>query len=184
MNDLFEICSEARIWRVITSHPRYQVSNHGEIRREKSSRPIALYLDQDGYHRVRLWSAGRKKCLLVHRLVMLAFVGLAPSRAHIVCHNDGAKVNNHVLNLRWGTHADNAKDVALHFCGRARRSASRVSNEQVVAIKILLAGGMPQHAIARVTRVGRSTVGNIALGYYWNHVLPGDARQRALPTSH
>ena len=49
----------------------------------------------------------------VHALVMIAFVGPYPDGMN-VCHNDGNPKNNHLSNLRYGTHAENMRDTLKH----------------------------------------------------------------------
>ena len=49
----------------------------------------------------------------VHALVMIAFVGPYPDGMN-VCHNDGNPKNNHLSNLRYGTHTDNMRDMLKH----------------------------------------------------------------------
>ncbi|WP_082971209.1 HNH endonuclease signature motif containing protein [Mycobacterium sp. 852002-51971_SCH5477799-a] len=56
---------------------------------------------------------GRKETRRVHRLVLEAFVGPAPSGT-FGCHLDGDPANNRLNNLRWDTQANNLRDVVSH----------------------------------------------------------------------
>jgi hypothetical protein len=67
----------------------------------------------DGRLRVTLCRDGRNHYFLVHRLVLLAFVGPCPPGME-GCHNDGNPANNHAGNLRWDTHGENMLDCERH----------------------------------------------------------------------
>lgn len=51
--------------------------------------------------------------VLVHRLVLIAFVGPAPDGMHAL-HCDGNPANNRLANLRWGTPSENSYDAVRH----------------------------------------------------------------------
>ena len=95
-------------WRDIQGYEgHYQVSNLGKVRSVKRE-PFVLKgdLQQNGYRRVYLWLNGRKKNLLVHRLVAETFIE-NPDEYTDVNHLDEDKTNNHVDNLEWCTHLYN-----------------------------------------------------------------------------
>lgn len=52
----------------------------------------------------------RKKIMKIHRLMLMAFVGL-PQKGQVACHKDDVKTNNFLDNLYWGTASTNAKDA-------------------------------------------------------------------------
>jgi hypothetical protein len=64
---------------------------------------------QGRYPVVTLYRDTVAKQFLVHRLVLLAFVGPAPEGME-GCHWDDDPLNNHLSNLRWGTPGDNGLD--------------------------------------------------------------------------
>lgn len=66
-----------------------------------------------GHMTVNLWKLGVGRTLLVHRLVLLAFVGEGPDGTEC-CHNDGDPANNSVSNLRWDTRSENLRDRVRH----------------------------------------------------------------------
>lgn len=66
-----------------------------------------------GYRAVRLSHGTGSRNLLVHRLVLLAFVG-PPSIDMQGCHNDGNPANNRLDNLRWDTASANMLDRVTH----------------------------------------------------------------------
>ena len=113
-------------WRPVPGYEGYyEVSDHGNVRsvdrvvpRGKGTLTVrgsdtAQFPDPGGYRRANLHKDGINTLLLVHRIVMLAFGG-PPSGDQIVCHNDGDPTNNHIDNLRWGTHSSNMYDKRAH----------------------------------------------------------------------
>lgn len=62
-----------------------------------------------GYHRVTLLRDGKRHHWMLHRLVLLTFVGPCPPGME-GCHNDDDKSNNALTNLRWDTSSANHLD--------------------------------------------------------------------------
>lgn len=63
---------------------------------------------------LKVWlSNGEAKVFYVHRLVLIAFIGL-PEEGQEGCHWDGDPQNNEVSNLRWGTASENRQDSLRH----------------------------------------------------------------------
>lgn len=109
---------EDDVW-VFTGYPGYYVSTNGYIsgpgslgRREPHI--LKSYSnDEYGHQVVDLYINGKRIHEYVHRLVAKAFI---PNHKNYpeVCHIDGDPNNNSVLNLKWGTHADNMNDARRH----------------------------------------------------------------------
>lgn len=93
---------------------RYEVSDRGAVRslltwRGQRSRFIG-WLTPSGYHMVRLAAeSGASEKVMVHHLVLAAFVGERPPHLE-VRHLDGCKTNNALDNLAYGTRSENQKD--------------------------------------------------------------------------
>lgn len=102
----------------------YRVGNDGSVwtRRKKGGnnptfgrlnenwKLMKIHYNSDGYCAVNLDRNGRNHRCLVHRLVLEVFIGPCP-RGMEACHYpDADKTNNHLENLRWDTHKENAKD--------------------------------------------------------------------------
>src|SRR5690349_8071593 len=86
----------------VKSHPRLVNRGKGtELTKEKMLK--ATY-DGGGYQRVTLVKDGLLKTILLHRLVMLAFVGKSALQ---VDHKDEDKSNNRLSNLRYSTCREN-----------------------------------------------------------------------------
>ena len=75
-----------------------------------------------------------KPGVLVHQLVMLAFVGEKPSGTEI-CHNDGNPANNHLENLRYDTRRENILDE--YRSGRAKRTKLEVDQVREIRERLL-----------------------------------------------
>lgn len=104
----------------------YEVSDLGRVKslqRSPEGRPgvglnlrekiLRGYLDKAGYRIYALTRNNQKTRVGVHRLVLLAFIG-QPEVGMEACHCDGAKENNTLANLRWGTGSSNAFDRVRH----------------------------------------------------------------------
>lgn len=100
----------------------YEVSEHGNVRSvdrittdkngrksKMKGRALAKIPNGDGRLRVQLSREGSSRLTLIHRLVLLAFVGPCPHGMEC-CHWDGDPTNNRLENLRWGTHTENMQD--------------------------------------------------------------------------
>lgn len=105
-----------------------KILKQGSMKRKKGNRP--------SYNTAHLWNPDRNKLCLVHRLVLLAFVGPCPEGMEC-CHNDGNPKNNRLDNLRWDTPKNNQLDRGDH--GTKVRGhdvyGSKLSKEQVLEIR-------------------------------------------------
>lgn len=110
-------------WKPIVGFEgRYDVSDHGRVRshirwnRKPTPRIMNLTPHVTGvpYLKVRLTDGvGGHPTLLVHRLVMDAFVGPCPDGLE-VRHLDGDPSNNRLSNLQYGTRPENQLDAVRH----------------------------------------------------------------------
>lgn len=102
------------IWKpVVGWEGLYEVSSHGRVRRVESQKVLKPW-KQFGYERVTLSGNSRRKSEHVARLVLASFKGLATSEKPYALHGDGSRDNNHLNNLRWGSHSDNMLDAVKH----------------------------------------------------------------------
>lgn len=142
---------EGEEWRDIDGIPYYQVSNFGRFkslataRPVKRKRPIPVYdriltqakfygRDRQGKKRTTPLALMVNPCIngkmhykYIHALVLTAFVGPKPEGMEC-CHIDGNPLNNHVSNLRWGTHSDNMQDSIRH--GTFKRKSRLLAQQQ------------------------------------------------------
>lgn len=111
-------------WRAIKNCPGYQVSDLGRVRSFKRNNAGSLIKqavkhdsrkNQPEYLRVTVVDArGAKKTFRVNRLVLIHFVGSAPTKKHAAAHIDGNSLNNTLLNLKWATQKQNEADKIKH----------------------------------------------------------------------
>lgn len=158
-------------WRPISGWSGYEVSDHGRVRSyRKPGKGGKLYetphllspiVDKDGYCRVNLRAGGGVyKIRGVHQLVAENFLEDSYFEDAIVLHGpDPSRSNNSVGNLRWGTHAENQSDRAVHGTIGLTRSV-----EEVLEIKRLYAMGFKQREIARVFRTSQCHVHELVTG--------------------
>lgn len=103
--------STAERWLLIASHPAYEVSDRGRVRRIATGRLISIYTG-DHYSKVRL-KIDKPATKNVHQLVAEAFLGPRPEGME-VCHNNGDHHDNRLDNIRYDTHSNNQRDQAKH----------------------------------------------------------------------
>lgn len=168
----------AEIWKDIPGYEgRYQASTEGRIRSvDHRVRVVAHGTESTRLMKGRVLRPGKLKDghvsvvlghgahgSLVHRLVMLTFVGPVPEGCE-VCHNDGNPQNNALENLRYDTRSENIKDV-MRQGGRWRK----LSAEDVREIRRLFGEGWTGAAIARRFCMSQTQISKIKLGrtYAW-----------------
>ena len=101
-------------WILIPDLETYAVSNFGRVKRAKRGNRTQIghistpFLSRHGYFRVVLSINNHQKKYFVHRLVMLAFVGVCPDGLE-VNHIDGNKLNNRLDNLEYISRSENQK---------------------------------------------------------------------------
>lgn len=98
-----------------------------------------------------------------HR-VSLKLSGVDP-KGYIVLHTCDNPACVNPAHLTLGTHADNMEDMK-----RKGRKSSKLSPDDVRAIKKLLADSMSQTKIAAMFNVNQSQISYIKSGKYWSHI--------------
>ena len=124
------------IWKVITTHPNYEVSTLGNIRRADTKEMKSLSKTSAGYLKVTLYP--NPKTFVVHRLVAIEFLP-NPDNKPQVNHIDSDRTNNTLSNLEWVTCQEN-----MVHCASQNRSAkhqghlnptARFTEEEVISIR-------------------------------------------------
>jgi hypothetical protein len=98
-------------WKQLWGLSSYWISNTGKVKRVYNNGKTKILKPDvyNGYLRVNLCEHGEKIIRRVNRLVAQAWIP-NPNNLPIVMHLDDDRSNNHVSNLRWGTHKDNVHD--------------------------------------------------------------------------
>lgn len=173
--------AQEEIWKPIPGYEGlYEVSDRGRVRglisRPGFSRknPRLLIPRNGGGHRhdykiVKLSKNGMNKHKLVHRLVMLAFAGpcLNGKQVH---HKDFNPGNNHLENLEYCASDDHAHHSISNYKRRAEHGRARLTEDNVVQIRELLAQGIRQTVIAKRFGVDQTTVSAIKYGKTWTAI--------------
>lgn len=134
------------IWKNIPGYENsYQISNKGHVKSSikwngSSKRILQPATKKDGHLHVCLYKNRISKTHMIHRLVMLAFVGPLPTKKECR-HLNGDPKNNELENLQYGTHQENMRDCSKHNGFPDRRGVNNVkaklTPDQVTIIRKL-----------------------------------------------
>lgn len=156
-------------WRDIPGYPGYQASSEGRIRSIDREVRSTDWTGQP-YVCVRkgriLRPAVHGRCghlsvdivgtRLVHQLVAVTFIGPRP-KGLVCAHNDGKSTNNKPSNLAYKTYHENNLDRIAH-------GGHRLSPDAIRRIRIAIATGESNKAIAAREDVGASAISSIKIG--------------------
>lgn len=107
----------------------------------------------------------------VHHLILEAFVGRRPVGME-ARHLNGDAGDNRAVNLQWGTHAENMRDMARHGRKKGERHHQAKLNDAVVrTIRTMVARGDTHQSIADALGIQRRNVGRVADRSRWSHVV-------------
>ena len=85
----------------------FYITNDGKIWSNKTNQWLTTHINKiHGYEQISLRYGEKLITYRINRLVALNFVP-NPNNYPIVCHKDENKLNNHYLNLEWGTQSYN-----------------------------------------------------------------------------
>jgi hypothetical protein len=157
---------------------KYQVDDQGVVwsfqkwRGNGTVRPLNPKRDNRGYLRVSLSMEGKVIRKTVHSLVLTAFSGPRPSPQHQCRHLNGIKTDNRLLNLAWGTAAENGKDkVRLGESSKGEKNGqAKMSDLEVSIIKALIEKGATARYLCGLFDVSRTALQDIEEGKSWQHI--------------
>ena len=107
----------------------WRTDGKGDYRRQEPRllKPIL----QNGYYKVGLYNLGKIKQIRLHRLVLMAHVGL-PKAGQVGRHLNGDSLDNRLENLAWGTSKENSEDRIRH--GRSTPPNKKMTPELLAEI--------------------------------------------------
>lgn len=127
----------------------YEVSNLGNVRsvqrkgktsfgeRSYGGKVLNPIKHNSGYLVVNLTvSKGKRKQVLIHRLILESFLGPAPAGSEC-CHSNGNRNDPRLENLRWDTRKNNHADKRVHgtWQGGENNPYHKLTAPQVIAIR-------------------------------------------------
>ena len=180
-------------WRDVPGYKgQYRISDWGRLkslgrvvlragRGGKTTVPakyITRKLRRGGYYRIALLDReGNREDILIHRVVLLAFVGPCPKGMEC-CHWDGNPMNNRLDNLRWDTAKNNQADRLRHGRGVHVTNPkgediwwAKLTEKDVKRIRKLYASGRHnQTELSEIFGVYQTLISRIIRRKAWCHV--------------
>jgi HNH endonuclease/NUMOD4 motif len=114
------------MWKKIKGFNNYEVSSDGVIRNIKTKRNLKYWYHNAGYYMVDLCENGKRKKLLVHRIVAETFIP-NPENKDCINHKDGNKTNNSLNNLEWCSKGEN-NIHAIEKLGKLKKKVKCVND--------------------------------------------------------
>jgi len=142
--------------RKIPNYKNYTISVYGVVINTKTGNTLKPYKTNTGHLMVSLCENNKKKNFGIHRLVLMAFIGM-PQAGHEASHLDGDTNNNHISNLKWETHADNMARKIKH----GTINKTRIPQLIIDAMKIEYNNGSSFRAIGRKYNYTHATVARV-----------------------
>lgn len=149
-------------WLTIKQFPNYQISDHGAVRRIDTHKELAQNTKRGKhpYKRVHLSHKGVAKYVLVHRLVLEAFVGPCPDGMQTL-HADDNPANNCLSNLSWGTPKRNHETIDRN--GEANGRAKLTEAD----VREIRSSALSTKELAEAFNTTQKYIQNILRGVTW-----------------
>lgn len=174
-------------FRTLEAFPGYRFGSDGSVWSCLARSGSCAYVETESWRKKTLTTSSRgylivtlrdsggiiRRCCIVHRLILEAFVGPCPPGME-GCHNDGNRSNCALFNLRWDTRKANHYDKTIHGTmpvgAKHPRPAARVTQEQVLAIRAAHSHGTPQVALAKAYGIGPQAINAIIKRRSWQWI--------------
>jgi hypothetical protein len=99
-------------WKIIEGFENYSVSDHGNVKNNKTGRIMKTRFNHEGYIIIDIRVNKQRYTKRVHILMAIAFI-TNPDGKSCVDHIDNDKSNNKSSNLRWATHSQNGQNKSM-----------------------------------------------------------------------
>lgn len=167
-------------WKAVIGYEGwYEVSNQGRVKRimaryRNRKGGILVNFVNRGYSKVGLCRNKHEKCFSVHRLVLMAFIGL-PQEKQECNHKNGIKTDNRPENLEWVTKSENKfhsyRVLGAQTLKGELHGQAKLTDMKVMEIKqFLLEGVKTQKQLADIYKIDPSTISRIKSNKRWGHV--------------
>ncbi len=172
------------VWVPIPDFPGYEISDLGQVRSflghgdyrinqtiTSNSRVLSPCF-AGKYAHLTLRNAAGRHTRLVHRLVLLSFIGPPPHPTWHASHRDGNRANNRLNNLRWLSVGDNNRERAEHGTMPIgeKNKASKLTENDVFELRRLFKAGAKKSQLAKRFGINESTVARAIFKITWKHV--------------
>ena len=157
---------------------KYRAWSDGRIMGLGRGKYLKTRVNKDGYEQVTLGSMNnRNGTVRVHRIIAELFVpNDDPLNKTEVNHKDFNRLNTDYSNLEWITHKENVaysvnygKYDKVQHVGELN-GRSKLTKDDVIEIRRLINCGIRTCDIAKMYKVGWSTIHNIKIGNTWKGV--------------
>jgi hypothetical protein len=174
-------------YKIVEGFPAYRVGTDGSVwsklRRGEGAKMVMgdtwkkLSEPKPGgktrYRQVLMTSpTGERRMFTVHRLVLLTFRGPPPPEKHWAAHNNGNRLDNRLVNLRWASPKENSADMAKHGTLRngPKATKTKLTEQQVRDIRRRVADGEKMLRLSKEYGVRFSSLWAVAKGKSWKHI--------------
>ncbi len=169
-------------YRTVEGFEWYAVGNDGSVwssltkgsgRRSDAWWRMKPYSSSSSGHRsIALRKDGRYHKILVHRLVLLTFIGQPPDGKPNALHKFGDPTDNRLSGLYWGDQEDNSRDSETHgtMCVGEKHPGAKLTSEKVREIRRLHSEGVSRDLLAEQFGVSGRYITSLANREKWRHV--------------
>lgn len=171
----------------VPGFPGYLVDTEGMVytthKRGRKSEPFSRppvpksqWTNKNGYKEVQLLDRDKvRRNVLVHRIVLLTFVGKPPKDErgfpYDGCHGIGGKSDNRLINLSWKTRQENMSEDKIRdrtLLHGGQLPWAKINETQADVIRYLLNHSpMSEREIAKIMKISRGVVVAIKRGRTW-----------------
>lgn len=158
-------------WAHVQEDPRYFVSTHGRIMGPRGLRKPMM---ENGYPWFDVWVDGERRCIRVHRAMVVAFIPPVADKP-FANHKNGRKSDNRIDNLEWCTHPENIKH-SYDELGRTGligeiNPGHKLTDGEVLRMRALFATGLySKTELGRMFGLSQRGASMVIRREHWRHL--------------